>query len=141
MKIARFKERGQCDVAFSLLEVMIAIGIFFTSVFVILQLTAQQMRTARALQTLDVDTGTLPSLIVMTNMLEEGPLPLEIKATFEETNPGFTCDGMVYEYATNGLFQVDYAIYWQREGKIQEARNSILLWRPGGGARPRRLRR
>ena len=141
MKISRVRKRDECDVAFSLLEVMIAIGIFFTSVFVILQLTAQQMRTARALQTLDVDTGTLPSLIVMTNMLEEGPLPLEIKATFEEANPGFTCDGMVYEYATNGLFQVDYAIYWQREGKIQEARNSILLWRPGGGARPRRLRR
>ena len=127
--------------AFSMLEVMIAIGIFFTSVFVILQLTSQQLRTARTLQTLDVDTGTLPSLIVMTNALEEGPLPLDIKAGFEEANPGFTCEGMVREYATNGLFQVDYVIYWQREGRVKEARNSILMWRPGSTRRVPRLRR
>ncbi len=127
--------------AFSMLEVMIAIGIFFTSVFVILQLTSQQLRIARSLQTLDVDTGTLPSLIVMTNYLEEGPLPMEIKAAFEDTNPGYSCDGMVTEYATNGLFQVDYVIFWQQEGRIKEARNSILMWRPGSGGRARRLRR
>ena len=96
---------------------------------------------ARSLQTLDVDTGTLPSLIVMTNALEEGPLPMEIKVAFEDTNPGFSCDGMVHEYATNGLFQVDYVIYWQQEGRVNQARNSILMWRPTSGRRAPRLRR
>jgi len=48
--------------AFSLLEVMIAIAIFFTSVFAILELTSQHLRTARILQTLDVDRTSLPSL-------------------------------------------------------------------------------
>ena len=104
MKIAQQSWQDRSHQAFSMLEVMIAIGIFFTSVFVILQLTSQQLRMARSLQTLDVDTGTLPSLIVMTNALEEGPLPMEIKVAFEDTNPGFSCDGMVHEYATNGLF-------------------------------------
>ena len=126
--------------AFSLLEVMIAIGIFFSAVFVILQVTSQQLRIARSIQTLDVDTSSLPSLIVMTNLLEEGPLPLEIKAVFEESYPGYTCDGMIYEFATNGLYKVDYAIFWERGGRIQEARNSMLMWRPNANARGRRLR-
>lgn len=126
--------------AFSLLEVMIAIGIFFTAIFIILQVTTQQLRTARMLQTLDVDTGSLPSLIVMTNVLEEGPLPLEITSTFEAMHPEFTCDGWVFEYATNGLFRVDYAIYWQQEGLDKEAKNSILLWRPAS-SRTSRLNR
>ena len=141
MKISQQSGLDRSPQAFSMLEVMIAIGIFFTSVFVILQLTSQQLRTARSLQTLDVDTGTLPSLIVMTNALEEGPLPMEIKAAFEDTNPGFSCDGMVHEYATNGLFQVDYVIYWQTEGRVKQARNSILMWRPTSGRRAPRLRR
>lgn len=141
MKLSAFAVSRQRCVAFSLLEVMIAIGIFFTSVFVILQVTSQQLRIARSIQTLDVDTGTLPSLIVMTNALEEGPLPMEFKIAFEESNPGFTCDGMVYEYATNGLFKIDYAIYWSRAGKVQQARNSMLMWRPASQGRGRRLRR
>jgi len=135
-----FRQKGS-QRAFSMLEVMIAIGIFFTCVVAILQLTAQQLRTARTLQTLDVDTGTLPSLIAMTNLLEEGPLPIEIKTVFEESNPGFTCDGMITEYATNGLFKVDYVIYWRHEGGLKEARNSMLMWRPAGNARARRLGR
>ena len=126
--------------AFSLLEVMIAIGIFFSAVFVILQVTSQQLRIARSIQTLDVDTSSLPSLIVMTNLLEAGRLPQEIKAVFEESHPGYTCDGMIYEFATNGLYKVDYAIYWERGGRIQEARNSMLMWRPNANARGRRLR-
>ncbi len=141
MKILNSSWEQRSERAFSMLEVMIAIGIFFTSVFFILQLTSQQLRIARSLQTLDVDTGTLPSLIVMTNALEEGPLPMEIKAAFEDTNPGFSCDGMVFEVATNGLFQVDYAIYWQQEGRVKQAKNSILMWRPGSGGRTRRLGR
>ena len=141
MKIPQQSWQDRSPQAFSMLEVMIAIGIFFTSVFVILQLTSQQLRMARSLQTLDVDTGTLPSLIVMTNSLEEGPLPMEIKVAFEDTNPGFSCDGMVHEYATNGLFQVDYVIYWQQEGRVKQARNSILMWRPTSGRRTPRLRR
>lgn len=131
----------QKPMAFSLLEVMIAAGIFFVSIFVILRLTTQNLGAARTLQNLNVDTGTLPSLIVMTNRLEEGPLPLDIKEAFESTNPGFSCDGMVTEYTTNGLFQVDYAIYWQHDGRAKESRNSILLWRPLSYSRTQRLQR
>jgi hypothetical protein len=122
--------------AFSLLEVMIAIAIFFTSVFVILELTSQHLRTARILQTLDVDRTSLPSLLSMTNYLEMGPLPIEVKIQYEDAHPGVTVNGFVEEVATNGLFRVDYSIHWMSENSMRQSRNSILLWRPNmGGAR------
>jgi len=121
--------------AFSLLEVMIAIAIFFTSVFVILELTSQHLRTARILQTLDVDRTSLPSLLSMTNFLEIGPLPIDVKIAYEDAHPGVTVDGFIDEVATNGLFRVDYSIHWMSENSMRQSRNSILLWRPSMGAR------
>lgn len=119
--------------AFSLLEVMIAIAIFFTSVFAILELTSQHLRTARILQTLDVDRTSLPSLLSMTNFLEIGPLPIDVKIAYEDAHPGVTVDGFIDEVATNGLFRVDYSIHWMSENSMRQSRNSILLWRPNMG--------
>ncbi|MDA0749368.1 MAG: prepilin-type N-terminal cleavage/methylation domain-containing protein [Verrucomicrobia bacterium] len=119
--------------AFSLLEVMIAIAIFFTSVFAILELTSQHLRTARILQTLDVDRTSLPSLLSMTNFLEIGPLPIDVKIAYEDAHPGVTVDGFIDEVATNGLFRVDYNIHWMSENSMRQSRNSILLWRPNMG--------
>ena len=113
-----------------MLEVMIAIGIFFTSVFLILELTSQHLRTARIMQTMDVDRSSLPALLSMTNFLEIGPLPIDIKMAYEDSHPGVTVDGMIEEAATNGLFRVDYTIHWLAENNMRKTRNSILLWRP-----------
>ena len=115
------------------MEVMIAIAIFFTSVFAILELTSQHLRTARILQTLDVDRTSLPSLLSMTNYLEMGPLPIDVKIQYEDAHPGVTVDGFIDEVATNGLFKVDYSIHWMSENSMRNSRNSILLWRPNSG--------
>ncbi len=125
-----FQKANPAHGGFSLLEVMIAIGIFFTSVFLILELTSQHLRTARIMQTMDVDRSSLPALLSMTNFLEIGPLPIEIKMDYEDSHPGVTVDGMIEEAATNGLFRVDYTIHWLAENNMRKTRNSILLWRP-----------
>ena len=125
-----FQKADPAHGGFSLLEVMIAIGIFFTSVFLILELTSQHLRTARIMQTMDVDRSSLPALLSMTNFLEIGPLPIDIKMAYEDSHPGVTVDGMIEEAATNGLFRVDYTIHWLAENSMRKTRNSILLWRP-----------
>ena len=125
-----FQKANPAQRGFSLLEVMIAIGIFFTSVFLILELTSQHLRTARIMQTMDVDRSSLPALLSMTNFLEIGPLPIDIKMAYEDSHPGVTVDGMIEEAATNGLFRVDYTIHWLAENNMRKTRNSILLWRP-----------
>ncbi len=128
---------------FSLLEVMIAVAIFFLAVFTILDLTSQNLGTARALQLMHADLGSLATLVSMTNRLEVGPIPAAAREAFEELNPGYTCEGTIDEVATNGLFQVNLSLYWESDQRPRQSSLSFLLWRPDSntGARPPGMRR
>jgi len=119
--------------AFSLLEVMIALGIFFACVFSILALVSQGLRQARNLQPLQMDARAAIALLSLTNRLEEGPLPMEIVMAFENENPGYTVAGDIYEVATNGLFRVDFTVGGASSAYTKQAvttDSSILLFRP-----------
>ncbi|MEY4387118.1 MAG: hypothetical protein RLY20_2401 [Verrucomicrobiota bacterium] len=58
--------------AFSLMEVMIAIAIFFTASFVILALVSSGLKTARMLRNERPNCGMLAAELTLTNSLEEG---------------------------------------------------------------------
>ena len=58
--------------AFSLIEVMIAIGILFMGTFAILDLVSVSLANARRLQRPMVDASAVISQIAMTNKLVEG---------------------------------------------------------------------
>src|SRR5262245_56476351 len=58
--------------AFSLLEVMIACGIFFMCVFAILALVSNTLRGARSLRRIDVDAGMVSAQLFKTNRIIEG---------------------------------------------------------------------
>ena len=58
--------------AFSLLEVMIAIAIFFLTAFAILSLISSSLANARRLQRPLVDAGPVLATYANTNILEEG---------------------------------------------------------------------
>lgn len=116
--------------AFTLLEVMVAVAVFFVAIFAILDLTTQNLATARQLQTAHLDATSVASAIAMTNILEEGPLPSDIIAQFEEQYPGYTCGGEIFEVSSNGLFQVDLKIGGLKNRKVVMTDLSILLFRP-----------
>lgn len=145
MKIRRWMTGGGPGrrAAFSLLEVMVAMAIFFVAIFAVLDLTNQSLGTARRLQRMQVDATGLASAVAMTNRLEEASgLPPEIVTQFEELNPGYTCTGVITEISTNGLFRVDLEIGGLREKAVVGSSMSILLFRPEYGRGPgTRLRR
>ena len=116
--------------AFSLLEVLIAMTLFFVAVFAILNLTTQSISAARTLQTAVVDAGSLATGLSLTNRLEEGGLPPEIVQEFEKLHPGYTCNAEIFEVSSNGLFQVDLEIYGLKGKKVVASGMSILLYRP-----------
>ncbi len=117
--------------AFSLLEVMIAVSIFFMAVFAILALTSRSIAQARALQPMEIDANTVAAELSLTNRLEEGPIPPEIIAHFEHMFPNYTCGGLITEVGTNGLFQVDLQVGGLTAGKhITHSENRIYLFRP-----------
>jgi len=123
--------RGCTDVraAFSLLEVMIAIGIFFMVAFAVLALVSQCLGQARALQTVRNPIGSLASQTVITNQLEEG----SESGDFEDLFPDYRWSREVYEAGTNGLYEVHLAVTRSGQQKT-DSELSLYLFRPQGGA-------
>ncbi|NBR86128.1 MAG: hypothetical protein EBS84_05915 [Proteobacteria bacterium] len=138
MKVTREKWPATGDVvhcgprpaapAFTLLEVMIAVGIFFMSVFAILELVSQNLKNVQRLQKTSVDIGSLASELSLTNKLEEG----SDSGNFGNLYPGVSWSRNITMVGTNGLFQVDFTVYDGSSGArmAAESRLSIFLYRP-----------
>src|SRR5262245_50390801 len=97
--------------AFSLLEVMIAIGIFFVALFAILAVVSNSLRSARIIQkTKDVDAGMAAALLsyqlTHTNQVREGFLNVDLGDDFAD----YVCDAELRQIATNGLCQLDVVV-------------------------------
>jgi hypothetical protein len=117
--------------AFTLIEVMIAMAIFFMAVFAILELVATNLRNARLLETPRVDCGLAIADLVQTNALEDGTVEID----FEKVYPGYHCeqdigpaDDVVPFGDTNGLKHVWYVLK-HPDGTI-ETNLQALIWAP-----------
>jgi type II secretory pathway pseudopilin PulG len=110
--------------AFTLLEVMIAIGIFFMAVFVILALVSGVLENARRLQRPIVDAGMLASELSLTNQLVE----TDQSGDFGQSYPDYTWTAKITEVQTNRLFQVDYQVFNGNKALVQKM--SVLFFRP-----------
>ncbi|HVV70771.1 MAG TPA: hypothetical protein VHI52_04610, partial [Verrucomicrobiae bacterium] len=76
---------------FTLMEVMIACGIFFMATFAILALVSTTLRNARSLQRRTVDAGMAAAQVfetLKTNRMEQGSL----SGDFGDTYPGYSWD-------------------------------------------------
>jgi hypothetical protein len=125
------RRRRSGRVAFTLIEVMIAMAIFFMAVFAILELVATNLRNARLLETPRVDCGLVIADLYQTNQLEEGNTDVDLDKVF----PGYHCeqdivaaDDVVPMGDTNGLFHVVY-ILKHPDGTI-ETNLQALIWAP-----------
>lgn len=112
--------------AFTLIEVMVALLIFFMAVFTILGLISNTLRNARALQRKNVDAGMVAAQLSITNRLSE---QLE-EGDFGEAYPEHNWTSDTYEAGTNGLFQVDIIVQRQGGNNPVESKLSVLLFRP-----------
>lgn len=126
------RSQGTTD-GFSLLEVMVAVAIFFMSVFAILELVSRNLRYVQNLQRPQIDIGALAAELSLTNSVEEG---VE-SGDFGDLHPNAMWRREIFEVATNGLFQVDFVVTEGKGRNLAESRLSILLYRrvtdgPGG---------
>ncbi|MEI9865196.1 MAG: hypothetical protein WDN00_11735 [Limisphaerales bacterium] len=110
--------------AFSLMEVMIAIGIFFMCIFVILSLVSSALQNARRLQRPMVDASMIASELSLTNQIVEEAQ----SGDFGKLYPGYTWSADINEVMTNRLFQVDYTV--QNGDKEIVQKMSVLFYRP-----------
>jgi Tfp pilus assembly protein PilV len=118
--LSRHPKRVQGE-AFSLLEVMIACGIFFMAVFAILALVSSALKNARSLRRTEVDAGMVAAQLYKTNRLTEGT----DSGDFGDIYPEYSWETHTMEVASNGLFQVDVALL--RRGRHQPV-DTMSIW-------------
>lgn len=128
----RMNHRATCGrSAFTLMEVMIAMAIFFMAVFAILELVSTNLRNARLLETPRVDCGLVIDDLVQTNQLEEKT----DDGDFDKLYPGYhweeivtAADDVVPNGDTNGLFHATYLLK-HPDGTV-ETNLTALIWKP-----------
>ncbi|HEY0454918.1 MAG TPA: hypothetical protein VGE41_00985 [Verrucomicrobiae bacterium] len=119
--------------AFTILEVIIACAIFFMVVFALLEVVVQGLSAARSLQQREPDAGMLAAILSMTNKLEETTEEGDFENLAPGLYPGYRWARSVEQVGSNGLFQVDYIVYYAKShGKrgLSEAHMSMLLFKP-----------
>jgi type II secretion system protein I len=116
--------------AFSLLEVMIAIAVFFVAVFAILALVSQSLDNARRLQRPTIDAGLLAAQLSLTNSLVEGTESGDLGDLLGDAYKGYTWTREIVEAQSNKLFQVNFAIQHNGGDKPVVSQTSVLFYRP-----------
>jgi type II secretion system protein I len=118
--------------AFTLIEVMIAMGIFFMAIFAILSVVSGCLRNARLLQHKSVDASMLIAELSLTNQLVEGSDSGDLGKDY----PGYKWERSIEEVGTNGLFHVEYMVTGPMVGAQTppQSHMSVLMWRPASGS-------
>jgi type II secretory pathway component PulJ len=127
--------------SFTLLEVVIAMGIFFAGIFAILNLVSENLQFARQLNQGEPDLGTVAAELFM-----EAATNQDLRAgggaagDFGELYPGASWSAELHVVLTNstsrgrngdpGLYQADITISWPRNNLIKERKTSLLLYLP-----------
>jgi len=125
---------GPNDQAFSLLEVMVAIVIFFMGTFAILGLVSTSLGNARRLQRPIVDAGLVASELVLTNKLTEGIYTGNLSEFLGKSAQDYSFTYVVEEAQTNKLFKVDIILQDDAHGRAVVSKVSLLLFRPQSAA-------
>lgn len=117
---------GGSDAAFTLLEVLIAMGLFFMAVFAILDCTNQGLRAARALDRNVPDVGLVAWELITTNRIDADSASGDFDRPYER----FRWRWDRWEAGTNGLYRFNIVIAGEVEGRPYESQTELLLWRP-----------
>jgi hypothetical protein len=139
MKAARSASRALAAArgrkAFTLLEVMVAMALFFMATFAILDAVNQGLRAARVIDRDVPDVSLLAPDLMLTNRLEEGV----VEGDFRDYDPDdrygtFSWSREVVRdpdpALTNGVFEVTFRITGLLEGKPYESTSVLRFWKP-----------
>ncbi len=136
---------GRSGVAFTLLEVMIAMALFFMAIFAILGLVAQNLQIARSLSLGDIDLDTVAVEVSLQTLTNREMSAGTVSGDFGDTYLGATWSANLFLVSSNagglrtrtsqgGLYQADITILWPRNNLMKEKHASILLYRPMMGS-------
>lgn len=114
--------------AFTIVEVVIASGIFCVCIFSILGIMSQGLRTAASLKNSGPTAGMVVAQLAVGTQLEEG----SGTSSFGDSYPDYEYMTNVLQYGSNGFFQVDAAVI--HKGHV-DSTLTTYLYRPNSKAR------
>jgi hypothetical protein len=121
--------------AFTLIEVMIAIGVFFIGAFAILGLVANVLHGARLLDKPMVDAGCIAGEVAQTNVLiEVNGVNGDLSEFLGKPYQGYEYEYDITEALSNKLFAVDVVLHGNTPGKPVISKMTVLLYRPASPA-------
>lgn len=116
---------------FTLMEVMLAIGVFCIGVFAILGVVANVLHGARLLEKPMVDAGEVAANIANTNSLVEiSGVSGDLSEFLGDAYKGYDYIYDIQEEQSNKLFRADILVTSDAPGKPVISKMSILLFRP-----------
>ena len=113
-------------VAFTLMEVMIAVSIFFMAMFTILGVLSSSLHAASLLRNNGPTAGMVAAQLSLTNKLEEGSDSGDFRDI--PIYEGYRWVSQTTEAATNGLFQVQFRVF-SPSGRL-DSTLTVLFYRP-----------
>lgn len=117
--------------AFTLMEVMIAIGVFCIGVFAVLDVVASVLHGARLLDKPMVDAGVIASVVSQTNSIVDGISgDGDLSEYLGDSYKGYKYAYTINEIESNRLYQADIAVTSDAPGKPAVSKISVLLFRP-----------
>jgi hypothetical protein len=128
MKPDIYRDRRQR--AFSLLEVMIATGIFFMGAFAVLSLVTNSLENARRLSRPDVDAGPVAGFLLMTNSFIEGSYDVDLGDFLGDAYKNYRVEYNVVEVETNHFYQVDFTVHSPDHGQPVVSKMTVDYFKP-----------
>jgi general secretion pathway protein I len=114
--------------AFTLMEVMIAVAIFFMAMFTILGVMSASLHAASILRDNGPTAGMVAAQLSITNQMQEG----SDSGDFGDIPiyEGYRWISQTTEATTNGLYQVEIAVF-DKGGKV-DSTLTVLFYKPSG---------
>jgi prepilin-type N-terminal cleavage/methylation domain-containing protein len=124
------RRHGREQRAFTLLEVMIAIGIFAMAVFAILGLVSSSLENARRLQRPFVNASPIGGFLLMTNIFIEGVYEADLGDSLGNAYKGYQVTYAIQEIDSNHWYQVDFVVQSPDRGRPVVSKMTAMYYKP-----------
>jgi Prokaryotic N-terminal methylation motif len=124
------RRHGRKHRAFSLLEVMIAIGIFFMAVFAILGLVSSSLENARRLQRPIANASPVGGFLLMTNIFVERVYEADLGDFLGNAYKGYLVTYAIQEVNSNHWYQVDFIVQSPDRSRAVVSKMTAMFFKP-----------
>ncbi len=127
--------------SFTLIEIVVAMALFFAAGFALLNLIGTNLRILRSLYVPHPDMGSVATELTLALQTNRDVSALNLSGDFGEVFPGATWSAQLTVLATNsgvwgkragGLYQVNLSLQWKGAKTVQNQESTFWIYLPRG---------